>query len=47
MAELVKKVGIKREEGWLYFIDKEGDISRVKMKRGGTKKKSGSKKRRR
>lgn len=40
MAELVKKVGITREAGWLYFIDQEGDISRVKMKRGGTKKKS-------
>lgn len=46
MAELVKKVGIRREEGWLYFIDKDGDISRVKMKRGGTKKKAGKKKRR-
>lgn len=38
MAELVKKVGVKREDGFLYFIDKEGDVSRVKMKRGGTKK---------
>lgn len=40
MAEVVKKVGIKREAGWLYFIDQDGDISRVKMKRGGTKKKA-------
>lgn len=40
MAEVVKKVGVKREAGWLYFIDKDGDISRVKMKRGGTKKKA-------
>jgi hypothetical protein len=36
----VKKVGIKREEGYLYFIDKDGDISRVKMARGGKKKKA-------
>jgi hypothetical protein len=39
MAQKVVKVGIKREEGWLYFIDKEGDVSRVKMARGGQKKK--------
>lgn len=24
---------IVREKGWLYFVDKEGDISRVKMAR--------------
>ena len=24
---------VKREKGWLYFIDKEGDVSRVKMAR--------------
>ena len=39
MAEKVEKVGIKRQEGYLYFIDKQGDISRVKMARGGKKKK--------
>lgn len=39
MAQKVAKVGIKREEGWLYYIDKEGDVSRVKMARGGKKKK--------
>lgn len=39
MAEKVAKVGIKRQEGYLYFIDKQGDISRVKMARGGRKKK--------
>jgi hypothetical protein len=44
MAQKVTKVGIKREEGWLYFIDKEGDISRVKMARGGQKKKKTAKK---
>ena len=39
MAEKVAKVGIKREKGYLYFIDKQGDVARAKMARGGTKKK--------
>ncbi|MFH1622815.1 MAG: hypothetical protein ABIA97_06850, partial [Candidatus Omnitrophota bacterium] len=39
MAELVAKVGITRKEGYLYFIDKKGDISCAKMARG--KKKGG------
>ena len=39
MAEKVAKVGIKRQKGYLYFIDKQGDISRAKMARGGQKKK--------
>ena len=33
--EKVAKVGVKREDGYLYFIDKQGDVSRAKMKRGG------------
>ena len=37
MAEKVTKVGVKRQDGYLYFIDKAGDISRVKMARGGKK----------
>ena len=44
MAEKVAKVGIKREAGYLYFVDKNGDISRSKMARGGTKKKKAVKK---
>ena len=39
MAQKVAKVGVKRQEGWLYFIDKDGDVARVKMARGGQKKK--------
>jgi len=31
--EKVKKVGIKKEKGYLYFLDKQGDISRAKMAR--------------
>ena len=44
MAEKVAKVGIKKEKGYLYFVDKKGDISRAKMARGGRKKKKAAKK---
>lgn len=37
MAQKVEKVGAKREEGYLYYIDKQGDVSRAKMARGGKK----------
>ena len=36
-AEKVFKANVKREKGFLYFIDKQGDISRTKMARGGKK----------
>ncbi|PLW80172.1 hypothetical protein C0585_03950 [Candidatus Woesearchaeota archaeon] len=38
MAEKVAKVGVKKEKGYLYFVDKNGDISRAVMARGGRKK---------
>jgi hypothetical protein len=37
--EKVMKCGIKKQKGYLYFIDKHGDISRAKMARGGKKNK--------
>jgi len=37
MAERVQKVGIKREAGYLYFVDKQGDVSKTLMARGGKK----------
>ncbi len=37
MAQKVAKTGVKRAEGFLYFIDKQGDVSRAKMARGGKK----------
>lgn len=37
MAEKVAKAGIKRAKGYLYYIDKKGDVSRAKMARGGKK----------
>jgi len=40
MAGKVMKLGIKRQPGYLYYIDKDGDVSCAKMARG--KKKGGS-----
>ena len=37
--EKVMKCGVKKQKGYLYFIDKQGDISRAKMAHGGKKKK--------
>ncbi len=37
MKEKIAKAGIKRAKGYLYYIDKKGDISRAKMARGGKK----------
>lgn len=31
-GEKIAVVGLKREKGYLYYIDKEGDISRAQMK---------------
>ncbi|MFH1413859.1 MAG: hypothetical protein ABIG56_03345 [Candidatus Omnitrophota bacterium] len=40
MAKKLVKVGIKRVKGFLYYVDKKGDVSCAKMARG--KKKGGS-----
>jgi hypothetical protein len=37
MAQKVAKAGVRKEKGYLYFIDKSGDVSRAKMARGGKK----------
>lgn len=34
MAQKVAKVGVKKESGYLYFVDKHGDVSCAKMARG-------------
>ena len=39
MAQEVAKAGVKKDKGYLYFVDKQGDVSRAKMARGGKKKK--------
>jgi hypothetical protein len=33
-AEVVSNAGVAREKGWLYFIDKDGDVARARMARG-------------
>ena len=33
----VAKVGVKKEKGYLYFVDKNGDVSCAKMARGNKK----------
>ncbi len=38
MAEVVAKVGVKKQKGYLYFVDKRGNVSRAKMSRAGRKK---------
>ena len=38
MAQKVEKAGVKRQDGYLYFIDKQGDVSAAKMARPGKKK---------
>ena len=37
MATKIAKVGIKRQKGYLYFVDKQGDVSMAKMARGKSK----------
>ena len=38
MAQKVAKAGVEKEDGYLYFIDKRGDVACAKMSRGGGKK---------
>jgi len=38
MAEKVADAGVKKQPGYLYFVDKDGDVSRAPMSRGGRKK---------
>ena len=35
MAEVVKETGVKKESGYLYYLDKKGDVSRSQMARAG------------
>ncbi len=37
MAQKVAKVGIKRQKGYLYYLDKKGNVSCAKMARGKSK----------
>ena len=35
MAEKVKTCGVKKDSGFLYYLDKQGDVSRSQMARAG------------
>ena len=37
MAEVVCKCGVKREKGYLYFVNKKGDLARAPMARADKK----------
>ncbi|MBI4974265.1 MAG: hypothetical protein HZC19_00350 [Candidatus Omnitrophica bacterium] len=37
MAEKVAKVGIKRKKGYLYYVNKKGNVVETKMARGKSK----------
>jgi|TARA_Y100000310_G_C20660078_1_gene804253 hypothetical protein len=37
MGKVVSKTGVKREKGFLYFLDKKGNVAKVQMKRAGKK----------
>ena len=37
MAEKVKTTGVSKEKGYLYYLDKNGDVARSKMARGDDK----------
>ena len=34
MAEKVKNTGVTKQSGFLYFLDKNGHVSKTKMARG-------------
>ena len=38
MSEKVCKCGVKKDKGYLYFVDKDGDVSRAIMSRGRKRK---------
>ncbi len=38
MATVVAKTAVKKVKGYLYFLDKKGDVARAKMARAGRKK---------
>ena len=37
MAEVVCRCGVKRQAGYLYFVNKQGNAARVPMARAGKK----------
>jgi len=39
MGEIIKKNVVKRQLGYLYYVDGQGNVCRAKMNRTGKKKK--------
>ncbi len=37
MGTVISKTGVKRQAGYLYFLNKAGDVARVQMARSGAK----------
>ena len=37
MRKVILKTAVKREKGFLYFLDRNGDVAKVPMKRAGQK----------
>ena len=37
MAKVISKTKVKRAKGFLYFLDKNGNVARVQMARAGKK----------
>ena len=40
MAEKVARVGVSRDNNFIYFLDKDGDVARAKRAVGGQKRKA-------
>ena len=46
MGKVIVKNVVKRQKGYLYYIDGKGNVCEAKMARGGKKKKTAKKKKR-
>ena len=44
MGKIIAKNVIKRQSGYLYYVDGKGNVCEAKMARGGKKKKKAAKK---
>ena len=43
MGKIIKKGVVKRQKGYLYYIDGKGNLCEAKMSRGGKKRKKTTK----
>jgi len=39
MGEIIMRNAVKREKGYMYYVDGKGNLCRAKMAKGGRKKK--------